>query len=67
MPSHLNVRSWPVNKSQRVTQAPSPTDYWGRAYMEDIQPNELEDKEIISAHQQWLLDPETGPISDASK
>jgi KAP family P-loop domain len=59
MSSYLNVRSWPANKSQRVAQGPFPTDYWGRAYMEDIQPNELKDKEIISAHQQWLLDPET--------
>ena len=58
IPNHLNTRSWPDNKSQRVKHGPFPTDYWGRAYMEDLESNELEDNKIILAHQQWCLDPD---------
>lgn len=58
IPTEINTRTWPLSKTQNVKNGPFPTDYWNRAYMEDIEPNETKDEEIKSAQEDCLSNPE---------
>lgn len=57
IPKELELKWWSQNDRQRIKSSPFPTDYWSRAYMGLVNPNEIRDSKIVSEHENWCSDP----------
>lgn len=57
IPKELELKWWSQNDRQRIKSNPFPTDYWSRAYMGLVNPNEVLDRKIIYEHESWRSNP----------